>query len=167
MNANTPNLTQSGGNKPHIIIPYNYADHEFAGKLTAALRHDRITSWIDDVDMSAGAFLINRILQAARPVECIIPAISTVSVASNWVRHELKTIMARDFCGRRVRVLPARIDDCALPDFLVSLPYFDFRRNGWSVAYDDLIVAVQQRTGPTAAKSEQAGSRLSRPARLT
>ena len=117
--------------------------------------------------MSAGAFLVNRIMQAARPVDCVVPAISTVSVASNWVQHELKTVIARSFCGRRVRVLSARIDDCALPDFLASQPYFDFRRNGWSVAYDDLIVAVQQRTGPRPTKPAQPAFHLPRPARLT
>ena len=167
MNLRTPNLTKSGGSQPHIVIAYNYADNEFAGKLTAALRHDRITPWIDEVDMSAGAFLVNRITQAARPVDCVVPAISTVSVASNWVQHELRTVMARSFCGRRVRVLSARIDDCALPDFLASQPYFDFRRNGWSVAYDDLIVAVQQRTGPRPTKPAQPAFHLPRPARLT
>ena len=152
---------------PHIVIPYNYADHEFAGKLTAALRQDQITPWIDDVDMSAGTFLVNRILQAARPVDCVVPAISAVSVASSWVQHELKTVMARSFGGRRVRLLPARVDDCALPDFLASQPYFDFHRDGWSVAYDDLVVAVQQRTGPRPTKPAQPGFRLPRPSRLT
>jgi hypothetical protein len=167
MNVKTPNLTKSEGHQPHIVIAYNYADKEFASKLTAALRHDRVTPWIDDVDMSAGAFLVNRIMQAARPVDCVVATISSVSVTSNWVRHELRTVMARSFCGRHVRVLSARIDDCVLPDFLASQTYFDFRRNGWSVAYDDLIVAVHQRTGPSPTKSAPATFHLPRPARLT
>jgi hypothetical protein len=167
MYANTPNRTHSGGNQPHIVIPYNYADHEFAGRLTAALRHDRITAWIDDIDMSAGAILVNRIQYAARPVDCVVPVISTASVSAKWVQHELKTVMARTFFGRRVRVLPARVDDCALPGFLMSLPYCDFHRNGWSVAYDDLIVVVSQRTGPAPTQPAPAAHRLERPARLT
>ena len=152
---------------PHIVIPYNYTDHEFASKLTAALRKDRITQWIDDIDMSAGVMLVSRIAHTARPVDCVVPAISAVSVASSWVQHELKTIMARSFGGRRVRVLPARIDDCVLPDFLASLSYLDFHLGGWSVAYDDLIVAVRQRTGLRPKKPGQSGFRLPRPARLT
>ncbi|MBN2465614.1 toll/interleukin-1 receptor domain-containing protein [candidate division WOR-3 bacterium] len=167
MYVKTPNRTHSGGNQPHIVIPYNYADHEFAGRLTAALRHDRIAVWIDDIDMSAGAILVNRIQHAARPVDCVIPVISTASAMSNWVQHELQTIMARSFCGRRVRVLPARVDDCALPGFLMSLPYSDFHRNGWSVAYDDLIVAVSRRTGPAPTEPPRATFRMERPARLT
>jgi hypothetical protein len=149
------------------VIPYSYADHEFASKLTAALRHDRITPWIDDVDMSAGVLLVSRIAQALRPVDCVVPAISAVSVASSWVQHELRTVMTRSYSGRHVRVLPARVDDSALPDFLASLPYFDFHRNGWSLAYDDLIIAVQQCVGPRLTDSALPAFRLPRPARLT
>jgi hypothetical protein len=167
MYVKTPDRTHTGGNQPHIVIPHNYADHEFAARLTAALRHDRIATWIDDVDMSAGAILVNRIQHAARPVDCVIPVISAASVASGWVQHELPTVMARTFCGRHVRVLPARVDDCALPGFLMSLPYCDFHRNGWSVAYDDLIVAVSQRTPLAPARPAPATFRLERPARLT
>ena len=167
MRMDAANRTRMGGNQPHIVIPYSYADNEFAHKLAGALRRDRITPWIDDVDMSAGAFLANRIFQAARPVDCVVPAISAVSVASSWVQHELKTITARGFSGRRVRVLSARIDDCVLPDFLASQPYFDFHRDGWSVAYDDLLIAVHQHMGAKPTTSAQPGFRLPRPARLT
>jgi hypothetical protein len=161
------NRTRTGGNQPHIVIPYSYADHEFAHKLAGALRHDRITPWIDEVDMSAGAFLVNRVSQAARPVDCVVPPMSTASVASSWVQHELRTVTTRSFCGRRVRVLPARIDDCALPDFLASQPYFDFHRDGWSAAYDDLLIAVHQHMGSKPTTSAPPGFRLPRPARLT
>jgi hypothetical protein len=168
MNVDTPNRTRSGGNQPHIVIPYSYADHEFASKLTAALRQDRITTWIDDVDMSAGVLLVSRIAQAVRPVDCVVPAISAVSVASSWVQHDLRTVMARSFSGRRVLVLPARVDDSALPDFLAYQPYLDFHRSGWGLAYDDLIVAVGQCIGrPRPPKSELPTFRLPRPARLT
>jgi len=160
------NRTRTGGNQPHIVIPYSYADHEFAHKLAGALRHDRITPWIDDVDMSAGAFLVNRVFRAARPVDCVVAAVSAASVASNWVQHELRTVMARGISGRRVRVLTAKIDDCALPDFLASQPYFDFHRYGWSAAYDELLIAVHQHMGPKPATPAPPGFRLPRPARL-
>jgi hypothetical protein len=168
MNVDSPNRTRLVGGQPHILVPHNYADHQFANRLAASLRQDRITPWIDEVDMSAGMLLVSRIAQAARPVDCVVPTISAASVGSNWVQHELKTVMTRNFGGHRVFVLPARIDNTALPDFLGSLPYLDFHRNGWDLAYDDLIVAVGQRIGrPRPAKTEQPGFRLPPPARLT
>jgi hypothetical protein len=157
---------QAAAVQPHIVIPYNYADHEFASKLTAALRNDRISQWIDDVDMSAGVLLLSRIAHSARPVDCVIPVISAVSVASSWVEHELKTVMARSFAGRHIRVLPAKTDDSSLPEFLASRPYFDFHLGPWNVAYDELIIAVQQHAG-TKPAAAQGGFRLPRPSRLT
>ena len=167
MRSGAADLTKTGGNQPHIVIPHSYADHEFAHKLAGAFRHDRVTPWIDDVEMTAGGFLVNRILQAARPVDCVVPAISAASVAASWVQHDLRTVMARSFSGRRVRVLTARIDDCVLPDFLASQPYFDFHRYGWSAAYDELLIAVHQHMSAKPAPSAQPGLRLPRPARLT
>ena len=168
MNLDAPNRTRSGGYQPHIVVPYNYADHEFAGKLTATLRQDRITPWIDEIDMSAGVLLVNRIAHAVRPVDCVVPAISAVSVASGWVQHELRAVMTRSFSGRHVRVLPARVDNCALPDFLASQPFLDFHRSGWDVAYDDLIIAISRSIGgPKPTNSALPTFRLPRPARLT
>lgn len=168
MNVDTPSRNRSRGDQPHIVIPYSYADHEFATKLTATLRQDRITPWIDEFDMSAGGLLVSRIAHAVRPVDCVIPAISAASVASSWIQHELRTVMTRNFSGRHVRVLPARIDSTALPDFLASHPYLDFHRNGWGVAYDDLIIGVSQAIGgPRPPKSELPAFRLPGPARLT
>lgn len=167
MRIDATDLTRTGGNQPHIVIPYNYADHEFAHKLAGAFRHDRVTPWIEDIDMSAGAFLVNRILQAARPVDCVVPAISAASVAANWIQHDLRTIIARSSGERRVRVLPARIDDSALPNFLTSQPYYDFRRYGWSAAYDELVIAIHKHMSAKPATAAPPGFRLPRPARLT
>ncbi len=158
-----PNPFRTAGSWPHIVIPYSYADHEFAYKLAGALRQDRITPWIDEVDMSAGVFLVNRISQAARPVDFIVPAISAFSVTSSWVQHELRTAMTRSFHGRPVRVLPARIDSSALPDFLGSQPYLDFHGGGWSRAYDELLVTVQRRTNQRPAKRPTTVARPPRP----
>jgi hypothetical protein len=144
----SPNPLRTASDRPHIVIPYSYADHEFAYKLAGALRRDRITSWIDEVDMSAGVFLVNRLSHAARPVDFVVPALSISSVTSDWVQHELRTAVTRGINGRPVAVLPAKIDDSALPDYLRSQPYFDFQGNGWSLAYDDLTVIVQRRTNP-------------------
>jgi hypothetical protein len=163
------NTLRTAGSGPHIVIPYSYADHEFVCKLAGALRRDQVTPWIDEVDMSAGVFLVNRISQAARPVDVVIPVISASSVASSWVQHELRTAMTRSFNGRTVRVLPARIDDSALPDFLESQTCFDFRGSRWSLAYDELLVTVLRRIErmsarrPTTAGGPSRSSQLHRP----
>ena len=142
MSLNAANLYRTAGNQPHIVMPYNYADHEFARRLTMALRRDGVTPWVDDLDMSAGVILVNRILHSARPVDFLIPVISAASAPSGWVQHELKAVSTRQFSGRRVRVLPARIDSTVLPDFLMSQTCIDFHGRGWGQAYEDLKAIV-------------------------
>ena len=165
MNVNGPNLTRSGGSQPHIVIPYNYADHDFARKLAGALRRDGVSPWIDELDMSAGAILVNRIAHAVRPVDFLIPLVSAASLRWSWVQLELKAVTTRDYNGRRVRVLPARIDGTALPDYLASQPYVDFRGRGWNLAYEDLKAVVQQRVSPRPEMRPVQGLEMPRPIR--
>jgi hypothetical protein len=148
MSLDAANRTRTGGNQPHIVIPYNYADHEFARKLAGALRRDGISPWVDELDMSAGAILTTRMASAARPVDFLIPLISAASLRWRWAQQELKTVTTRDFNRRRIRVLPARIDGSALPDYLANQPYLDFQGRGWRQAYEDLKAVIQRRTSP-------------------
>jgi hypothetical protein len=142
MNIDAANHTRTGSHQPHIVIAHNYVDHEFARRLTAALRREGFTPWIDDIDLSAGVILINRIAHAVRPVDFLIPVISSASVGLRWVQHDLKTVATRGIGARRVRVLPARIDDTALPGFLKSQSYIDFYSHGWERAFNDLRTVV-------------------------
>lgn len=151
MRTESPTPSRTASIWPHIVIPYNYTDHEFARKLAAELRRDRVTKWINEIDMSAGMFLVNWISQSARPVDLVIAAISASSATSSWVQHDLGTVVTREFDGRRVTVFLARIDSCALPDDLASQPCFDFR-DGWSRAYDDLLIAIQRYASQKLAK---------------
>ncbi len=134
--------------QPHVVISHSYGDHEFARKLAGALRQDKVTPWIDEVEMSTGVFLTSRISQAVRPVDFVVPVISAVSVTAGWVQRELATIMTREFNARRVVVLPARIDNHALPVPLQPQICVDFHTHGWSRAYNDLKAGIQRRPSP-------------------
>ena len=139
----TPNHTRSGGNEPHVVIAYTYANNESAHKLAAGLRRDGVSPWIDEVDMSAGVILVNRIAHAVRPVDFVVPLISAASVNAGWLQNDLRVVTTRVFNGRRVRVLPARIDSTVLPDFLRTQSYLDFHANGWKKAFEDLKVILK------------------------
>jgi hypothetical protein len=147
MNIELPSTPRKVGDQPHVLISYSYGDREFARKLAGALRRDKVTPWIDEVEMSAGVFLVSRISQAARPVDFIVPVLSGVSVPSDWVQRELKAATTREFNARRVIVLPARIDNCVLPDYLTSQFCVDFHSLGWNRAYENIKAGIQRRPG--------------------
>ncbi|HTW91469.1 MAG TPA: toll/interleukin-1 receptor domain-containing protein [bacterium] len=148
MNADPAGIVRPAAAEPHVVIPFNYADHRFARKLSGALRRDGISPWVDEIDMSAGALLVNRLAQSVRPVDFVIPLISASSLSWRWVKQELGAVSIRDIRGRRVRVLPARVDGSALPPDMVSQPYIDFHGRGWDQAYEDLKAVIQQRPSP-------------------
>ena len=148
MTIDSPNRTRSGGDQPHVVIAYTYANNEFARKLAGVLRRDGVSPWIDEVDMSAGVILVNRIAHAVRPVDFVVPLISAASVNTGWLQNDLKAVMTRDINRRRVRVLPARIDSTVLPDHLRTQSYIDFHAHGWKRAFEDLKVVIKPNALP-------------------
>jgi len=144
MNVEFSRPPRKVGFEPHVLIPYSFGDREFASKLAGALRRDRISQWVDEAEMSAGVFLITRISKAARPVDFVVPVISAASVTSGWVRRELEPVMTKELDGRRVVVLPARIDGCPLPAFLKNRPFADFHGHKWNRAYESVKVSIQR-----------------------
>jgi hypothetical protein len=163
--ADAPNRIRPGGNQPHIVIAYSYVDNEFARRLAGALRRERISPWVDEVDMSVGVILVNRLANSLRPVDFVIPLISATSVASRWVQQDLKAVVSREFKGRRVRVLPARVDGGTLPGFLRSQSYIDFHAHGWNRAFDDLRAVLRPGAIPRAALQPEPEPEPSRPVR--
>jgi hypothetical protein len=146
MSMEFPNAPKKAGDQPSIFIPYSYGDRESAQKLAGALRRDRVSPWIEGVEMTVGDSLIHRLANTARPINLVVPIISAASVTSDWVERELTTVMSKELAGRRAIVLSVRIDDCALPAFLKGRPFVDFHTLGWNRAYENIRAAIQHRT---------------------
>src|SRR5512137_2223892 len=115
MSIELPNEPALARAQPQIIVAYNYRDRTLASKLAMALRRDQVSPWIEEAELTEGDSLVSRLFNSARPVDFVIPVISTASAPQAWVQRELPTVMTREFHRRRVVVLPAKIDNCALP----------------------------------------------------
>lgn len=151
MTADVPNIIRPGGNQPHVVIAFSYADNEFARKLTFSLRREGVTTLIDELDMSAGVILVNRITHSARPVDFVVPLISRSSIGTRWVQNDLRAILVRETSQRSARMLPARIDSTSLPEHLRAQTYIDFHANGWQKAIDDLKLIIRPGAIPSSA----------------
>jgi hypothetical protein len=136
-----------GQDQPHILIANCFQDQDFARKLAFALRRDRVSPFIQVSEMTAGDSLVRRIDSTTRPVDCVVPVISIISVTYHWVERELIEVMSREINQRRVRTYPAKVDNCSLPPALASRFVADFYGLGWNPAYDAIKAAIQRKPG--------------------
>ncbi len=166
MTAEIPNIIRPGNNnQPHVLIAFSYADNEFARKLAATLRREGVTKLVDELDMSAGVILANRVEHSTRPVDFVVPLVSRSSIGTRWVQNDLRAILVRAAGRRSARMLPARIDSTALPDHLRAQTYIDFYANGWQRGVDDLKLILKPGAIPTPAALRTPESEPSHPIR--
>ena len=136
-----------GQDQPHILIANCFQDQDFARKLAFALRRDRVSPFIQVGEMTAGDSLLRKLSSATRPIDCVVPVISIISVTHRWVVRELVEVLRREIDGRRVRTCPAKVDNCSLPSALMGRFVADFYGLGWNPAYDAIKAAIQGKPG--------------------
>lgn len=112
---------------PSIFISHNHSDKPFARRLTVDLAALGAKVWLDEAEMNIGDSLIDKIEKAIDEVEFLAVVLSPASVASAWVREELKQALSSQLEGRGIRVLPLMLRNCTTPGFLREKLYADFR----------------------------------------
>jgi hypothetical protein len=148
----------------HILIATCFQDRDFARKLAAALRRDRVTPSIEIAEMSASDSLARKLASTTHPIDCVIPLISIISVAHNWVGRELSEVMSREINHRWVRTYPAKVDNCSLPAVLLNRFFADFYSLGWNEAYEAVKAAIQRKPGADQPTMRQPAARAPKPA---
>jgi len=103
--------------------------------------------WIDEAELNAGDSLVYALANAVFGVDCVVAIISKASASSNWVRRELAWAMNREIKGKRVRVIPIRRDDVAIPKMLSDKLYLDFSiPHKWSRNRPILLSSILHQT---------------------
>jgi hypothetical protein len=83
--------------------------------------------WLDEAELKVGDSLFERIETALDDVNHLAVIMSPESVASQWVREELRQAFHGRLSGRDIRILPILLKDCEIPGFLREKLYADFR----------------------------------------
>jgi len=109
-----------------VFISYSSMDRPFARKLEHALRSAGIDVWLDEKKLLVGDSIIKELGKAIKGTDIVLAVLSQSSIRSAWVEKELTLAMTREQEERVKVVLPVRIDDCDVPDFLRDKLYTDF-----------------------------------------
>jgi len=133
--------------KPKVFVSYSHKDREVALWLANSLREYGIDVWVDEGEIHIGDSLVKKISEGIDKVDCLVAILSNNSVNSSWVQHELQTSMTKEINSMRVFVLPIKIDDCVVPNYLINKVYGDFRPASREKSLPKLVGAVWAHTG--------------------
>lgn len=129
------------------FISHSSIDKPFALRLAEALRANGIDVWIDDMELTVGDNIIQKIKEGIQSSDAIIVVLSKNYVSSKWAMQELSMFMARALSEESIRVIPALIEECDIPVFLRDRMYVDFRPD-FDSAFNRILHALHVR-GPS------------------
>jgi CheY-like chemotaxis protein len=127
---------------PRIFISYSSDDRAFAKELASSMHKHGFQVWYDEWEIHVGDAIIQKIESGIVESSYLVIVLSPASVSSRWVREELDSAITSQITDYRIRVLPALKDDCAIPPFLKSKKYADFRHD-FTEGFVQLINAVK------------------------
>jgi hypothetical protein len=127
-----------------VFISHSSIDKAFASRLAEVLNANGISVWIDEMSLSLGDNIIQKIEEGIRSSDVIIAVLSKNYVSSKWAMQELSMFMARALSEESIRVFPALIEECDIPVFLRDRLYVDFRPD-FDAAASRILQALQVR----------------------
>jgi hypothetical protein len=109
----------------HIFICYARKDQSFVLRLAASLKARGVPVWLDQWNIQEGTDWDQSIDSALRDCAQFLIVLSTVAVASDEVRGELRTAL-----NKKKPVVPVLRQACEMPRQLLLKQYVDFTGRG-------------------------------------
>ena len=111
---------------------------------------------MDEAELLVGDSLIEKISATIASIDLVVAVLSRNSVRSAWVQKELSLAMTREIGGRRVCVLPVRLDSAPIPDYLTDKLWADFSDVGTrEQSYRSLLRAIERQANHRASSSHE------------
>jgi hypothetical protein len=134
--------------RKRIFLSHSTSDAPFVDRLASDLERLSIGVWYDKWELRVGDSLLDKIAAGIEVNDYLVIVLTPASVASDWVRLELKAALMRELSEKRVVVLPVLLANCVLPTFLRDKKYADFRAD-YEHGFEELLLAAfpESRTG--------------------
>lgn len=106
---------------PKVFISHASEDKDrFVVEFARRLRDNGVDAWLDQWEMKPGDSLVDKIFEEGlKDARAVIVVLSKVSVQKPWVREELNASVVNRI-SRGTRLIPVVIDDCEVPESLLS-----------------------------------------------
>lgn len=96
------------------FISYSSKDQDFAERLHADLQAKGVRCWFAPEDLKIGDKLRYRIDESIRLYDKLPLVLSTHSVASQWVEHEVEPALGKELEGKPNVLFPIRLDEAVM-----------------------------------------------------
>ncbi len=113
--------------RSRVFLSHSSQDRSFAIRLARELVVGGAEIWLDKWEIKVGDSIQGKLEEGILGSSYLAILLSKASVASDWVRLELRAAMTRELAEQRVVVLPVLVEDCEVPLFLRDKHYADFR----------------------------------------
>ena len=104
--------------RPSAFLSYNHRDRLFVRKLALHLKGSGIDVWHDERDLNIGESIATKVSDAIHAYDFVVAILSSNSVGSSWVQHELQLAVTQQIETRVTKVLPVLKNRCEVPTFL-------------------------------------------------
>lgn len=109
------------------FISYASQDSDFATRLHADLRQQRVRCWFAPEDLKIGEKFWHRIEESIRLYDKLLVVLSRHSVNSTWVEHEVMAALEKERSYQKLVLFPITLDEQVMQ---TSLPWAaDIRRS--------------------------------------
>jgi len=129
--------------KPQVFIAYSSNDKEFAEEIAESLQKRGLRIWIDIQQIKPGDKLIQKIKEGLRKSGFFLAIVSESAIKSPMTEKEFKMAVVRERDGKWPRVIPVKIDDVDMPEYLRDKVYLDIRK-GYQEGLDKIMQVVTQ-----------------------
>lgn len=129
------------------FISHSSNDKTFAARLAANLQDAGYQPLLDEWEIKERDCIFSKIGQEAADADFVIIVISEHAACSGWVDNQWKTRFWDGIQRNKPLVLPVLIENCQIPQLLVTKRHFNFKGD-YTSAFLDLISFISQSKMP-------------------
>jgi hypothetical protein len=134
---------------PFVFLCHSSADKPAVRRLARRLRRDGVRAWLDELEIDPGQDWDHAIRNAVSQAAVVVVCLSHGSVGkSGYVQKEIRYALdvADEQPDGTIFVIPARLEECEVPDRLRRWQWVDlYRRNGYGRLLASLRPAGERR----------------------
>jgi hypothetical protein len=127
-----------------LYLAHSSRDKGIVRRVHDDLKHLGHNPWLDEYEISVGQSIIRRLEEGIAGCEFLVVFLSKNAENSEWVRVEWETKFWSALEKQKISVLPALLEDCAIPPLLARLKYANFLES-YNEGLEQILAAVGHR----------------------